>query len=38
VRGYTAAGCTKFVLFPLCPPDELVAQIEQYAAGVLPAF
>jgi len=38
VRGYVDAGCTKFVLFPLCPPDELVAQIEQYAAGVLPAF
>lgn len=37
LRGYVAAGCTKFVLFPLCPPDELVEQIERYAAGVIPA-
>ncbi|MBX3026393.1 LLM class flavin-dependent oxidoreductase [bacterium] len=37
LRGFIAAGCTKFVLFPLCPPDELVPQIERYAARVLPA-
>jgi probable F420-dependent oxidoreductase len=35
LRGFVAAGCTKFVLFPLCPPDELVRQIEQYAAKLI---
>lgn len=38
LRGFVAAGCTKFVLFPLCPPDELVSQIERYAGQVIPAF
>ena len=38
LRGYVAAGCTKYVLFPLSPPDELVAQIERYATAVIRAF
>lgn len=38
LRGFVAAGCTKFVLFPLCPPDELVSQIERYASAVIPKF
>jgi probable F420-dependent oxidoreductase len=38
LRGYVAAGCTKYVLFPLSPPDEMVAQIEQYAKSVIRAF
>ena len=37
LRGFAAAGCTKFVLFPLCPPEELVSQIERYATSVIPA-
>ena len=35
LRTFVAAGCTKFVLFPLCPPEELVGQIEAYARGVI---
>jgi probable F420-dependent oxidoreductase len=35
LHGFIAAGCTKFVLFPLCPPDELVSQIERYAAQMI---
>ncbi|MFN8643486.1 MAG: LLM class flavin-dependent oxidoreductase [Candidatus Binatia bacterium] len=31
LRQFAAAGCSKFVLFPLCPPDELVDQVEAYA-------
>ncbi len=38
LRGYVVAGCTKYVLFPLSPPDEMVAQIEQYAKSVIRAF
>jgi alkanesulfonate monooxygenase SsuD/methylene tetrahydromethanopterin reductase-like flavin-dependent oxidoreductase (luciferase family) len=37
LRGFAAAGCTKFVLFPLCPPEELVSQIERYASAIIPA-
>ncbi len=33
---YVAAGCTKFVLFPFCAPEELVPQIELYARDILP--
>jgi probable F420-dependent oxidoreductase len=36
LRTFVAAGCTKFVLFPLCPPEELVGQIERYAGAVIP--
>lgn len=36
LQRFVAAGCTKFVLFPLCPPDELVEQIERYANAVIP--
>jgi len=38
VHAYVAAGCTKFVLFPLAPPDELVQQIELYAKQIIPRF
>lgn len=37
LRAFVTAGCTKFVLFPLCAPDELVEQIERYAGAVIPA-
>jgi len=36
IRKYIEAGCTKFVLFPLCPPDQLAAQITTYAKSILP--
>jgi len=35
---FVEAGCTKFVLFPLCPPEELVPQIETWAREILPRF
>jgi alkanesulfonate monooxygenase SsuD/methylene tetrahydromethanopterin reductase-like flavin-dependent oxidoreductase (luciferase family) len=35
---FVAAGCTKFVLFPICPPSELVPQIEAYARDIIPRF
>lgn len=35
LRTFVAAGCSKFVLFPLCPPDELVPQIERYAREII---
>ena len=38
IRAFVDAGCTKFVLFPLAPPDELVAQIELYAARLIARF
>jgi probable F420-dependent oxidoreductase len=36
LQHFVAAGCTKFVLFPICPPDQLVPQIETYAREILP--
>ena len=38
IRTYVAAGCTKYVLFPIVPPDELVAQIETYGREIIPRF
>jgi alkanesulfonate monooxygenase SsuD/methylene tetrahydromethanopterin reductase-like flavin-dependent oxidoreductase (luciferase family) len=38
LRAFVAAGCSKFVLFPLCPPDELVPQIERYAREIIARF
>lgn len=38
IQTFAAAGCTKYVLFPLAPPDELVPQIEQYGRRVIPHF
>ena len=35
LQRFVAAGCTKFVLFPICPPEELVPQIETYASQIL---
>jgi len=36
LQRFVAAGCTKFVLFPICPPDELIPQIETYAREIMP--
>ena len=38
IQAFVDAGCTKFVLFPLTPPDELVAQIELYGRQLIPRF
>jgi len=38
IQAFVDAGCTKFVLFPLTPPDELVAQIEVYGQRLIPRF
>ncbi len=38
LRAFVAAGCSKFVLFPLCPPGELVPQIERYAREIIARF
>lgn len=38
IQSYVDAGCSKFVLWPIVPPDELVPQIEQYGKAVIPHF
>jgi len=38
IRAYVAAGCTKFVLFPIVPADELLAQIQLYGTEIIPRF
>ncbi len=38
IQAFVDAGCTKYVLFPLAPPDELVGQIEVYGRRLIPSF
>jgi probable F420-dependent oxidoreductase len=38
VQAYVAAGCSKFVLWPISPPDELVSQIELYGREIMGHF
>jgi len=38
IRSYVDAGCSKFVLWPIVPPEELVSQIETYGQKVVPQF
>jgi len=38
VQAYVDAGCSKYVLFPISPPDELVPQIELYGREIVPRF
>ncbi|MGE0681422.1 MAG: LLM class flavin-dependent oxidoreductase [Candidatus Binatia bacterium] len=38
IQSYVDAGCSKFVLWPIVPPEELVPQIEQYGKEVIPYF
>jgi alkanesulfonate monooxygenase SsuD/methylene tetrahydromethanopterin reductase-like flavin-dependent oxidoreductase (luciferase family) len=38
VQSYVEAGCSKFVLWPIVPPEELVPQIERYGKEVIPQF
>jgi probable F420-dependent oxidoreductase len=35
---YVAAGCSKFILFPLAPAGELIPQIELFGREILPCF
>lgn len=36
VRAYVAAGCRKFILFPIAPGGEIVHQVRLIATRVLP--
>jgi probable F420-dependent oxidoreductase len=38
VEAYVNAGCSKYVLWPIGPPDELVSQIELYGREIVPRF
>ena len=38
LASFVAAGCTKFVLFPLATPDALIPQIELYGRHLIPRF
>jgi probable F420-dependent oxidoreductase len=38
IRAFVDAGCTKYVLFPLAPPEELVGQVECYGRRIIPRF
>jgi probable F420-dependent oxidoreductase len=38
LRRFVEAGCTKFVLRPACPPDQVMGQIELYGKSILPYF
>ncbi|MBI3784203.1 MAG: LLM class flavin-dependent oxidoreductase [Deltaproteobacteria bacterium] len=38
IQEYVDAGCTKFVLFPIAPPEELIGQIETFGNEVILHF
>lgn len=38
IQTYVDAGCSKYVLFPIVPPDELVNQIELYGREIVSRF
>jgi probable F420-dependent oxidoreductase len=38
LQQFIEAGCTKFVLRPSCPPDQVMGQIEAYGKAILPYF
>jgi probable F420-dependent oxidoreductase len=38
LRSYVDAGCTKFVLFPLAGPHDLLPQVETYGRRLVPRF
>ncbi len=35
---YIEAGLTKFVLWPACPPGDLIAQVDRFAHQLMPQF
>jgi alkanesulfonate monooxygenase SsuD/methylene tetrahydromethanopterin reductase-like flavin-dependent oxidoreductase (luciferase family) len=38
IQQFVDAGCTKFVLRPSCPTEQVMGQIEAYAKSILPCF
>lgn len=38
ITDFVEAGCTKFVLRPSCPPDQVQNQIDLYATRIVPYF
>jgi probable F420-dependent oxidoreductase len=38
IQSYVNVGCSKFVLWPIVPPEELVSQIERYGKEIIPQF
>jgi probable F420-dependent oxidoreductase len=38
IERYVAVGADKFVLWPACPPEELLAQLERICRDILPHF
>jgi probable F420-dependent oxidoreductase len=38
IRQFVEAGCTKFVLRPSCPTEQVMGQIEAYGKSILPHF
>jgi alkanesulfonate monooxygenase SsuD/methylene tetrahydromethanopterin reductase-like flavin-dependent oxidoreductase (luciferase family) len=38
ILSFVEAGCSKFVLRPACPPNQVLDQIELYARKILPHF
>lgn len=38
IQSYVNVGCSKFVLWPMVPPEELVPQIETYGQEIVPHF
>jgi probable F420-dependent oxidoreductase len=38
IARYIEAGLTKFVLWPACPPEDLIVQIDRFAHELLPQF
>ena len=38
IARYVEAGLTKFVLWPACPPSDLIAQVDRFAHEIVPQF
>ncbi len=38
VQSYIDEGCSKFVLWPIAPPDQLVGQVETFGQKIVPHF
>jgi alkanesulfonate monooxygenase SsuD/methylene tetrahydromethanopterin reductase-like flavin-dependent oxidoreductase (luciferase family) len=38
IARYVEAGLTKFVLWPACPPADLITQVDRFAHEIIPQF
>jgi len=38
IARYIEAGLTKFVLWPACPPADLIEQVDRFAHRLIPEF